>query len=110
MHVALLICSGLCPLSITRIHHESILPKRPICLAWNGRHFLTTRGLWMDIANCVPPAPFSLHYDDRQVREGRELATTYYSGVPMNFFFGGGRGSTNSDEDRENGYLGPLAP
>ena len=31
------------------------------------------------------------------------------SGVPRNFF-GGGGGSTNSVEDRENGDLGAVAP
>ena len=32
------------------------------------------------------------------------------SGVPGNFFSGGGEVSTNSVEDRENGDLGAVAP
>ena len=32
------------------------------------------------------------------------------SGIPRNFFFWGGGGSTNSVEDRENGDLGAEAP
>ena len=37
------------------------------------------------------------------------LRTTTDSGVPRNFFSGGG-GSTNSVEDRKNGDLGVVAP
>jgi len=35
---------------------------------------------------------------------------TYISGVPRNFVRGGGGGSTNSGEDRENGDLGAVVP
>ena len=77
MHVALLVCSGSYPLSITRIHHENSLLKRPLRLAWNDGRSLTTNEFCVDLANTVPPAHISPHFDDWQVRESRELAMIF---------------------------------
>jgi len=88
--------------NVELLKHSKIDKNASTCFGLHGNHLQGAKvSTWLKVTHLLK---------SRCVKDvqGVGSAMAAYSGVPRNFFWGGG--STNSVEDRENGDLGVVTP